>query len=165
MKRPSLRFNLKTLVAVVAVAGWIAFNCRMLHDLMMRGVEAGDGGRIIFFFILAWVIATPVGFAVFAVFWRRAPKARLSVMRGFIAGACAGYCAWGLATMIIFLGERPDGQAWIGAIVLGAVGATINCLPGAFVGLANGRLKRNRGTDAADEPPPAEWSLDPDAVD
>ena len=155
-------------MAAVAIAGWIAFNCRLFDDVVRRGAQPpapGEGGRMFFFSMMAWVMGSCAGCAVFAGFWRRAPKARRSVVRGLIAGAWAGFCGWGLATMIICIGERADGQSAIVGGVMGAVGATINFLPGALLGLAYGWLKRRKGTQAIAEPPPDQWSPDPDAVE
>ncbi len=131
MPHPSFRINLKTLMVAVAIAGWISFNCRLLNDVMSRGggpPAAGEGGRIFLFSVLGWVVGSLAGCAIFARCWLGSPKARRSVVRGFISGGEAGFCAWWLAMVFICIGYREGGQMAIGAIVMGAVGATINGL-------------------------------------
>ena len=161
MWSPRFRITLRTMIASVAVAAWVAFNGRLINELLAIEVHppaAGEASRVLFFTVLAWVMGAVAGCASGALTWRGLRQSRQSAFRGAIAGVNAGFPAWFLATVILCIGYRTNGQTLLGAHIMGFIGAIINGAAGAIVGAAYGWLKRRRENAAGIAFLPAERS-------
>jgi hypothetical protein len=138
-----IRFTMRQMMAAVVVAGWIAFNIRLVagieEDFTPRNWE-----RAVFFRILACVVSPIMGGMVACGIWRLSPPPVedlvRALLRGLFAGAMAGMLAWFSALILLGIGYRSDGQPLRSAIflrdsiTLGAVGAAFNIIPGMVVG-------------------------------
>ena len=101
---PAVRITLKTLMAAVAAWAWIAFNGRLITEML--GNDFGHAGadeesRILLFTVLAWVISSGVGCAAATIVWLSTHELRRFSMRGALAGGIAGYPSWFIATVLI----------------------------------------------------------------
>src|SRR5262249_36624442 len=137
-----MRITIRTLMVMVAVAGWFVFNGRLIGEMLggeFAPIAAGEGARVVAFTALAWLVAPPLGVGVaYAACWARIREGRHPAWTGLVAGAAAGFVAWNVVTILVCIGHGADGQTPMAALLMGCVGALINALPGVLVGAAWG---------------------------
>lgn len=154
MPLPRVRITIRMLMGVVAVAGWIVFNFRLI-DGMSGGkftpMPAGESGRVVLFTALAWLVGPAVGVGIAYASWSGLIKnGWRPVWSGLVTGFNAGFCAWFVITILLCLGDEFDGVPLVVGYVIGFVGA-VNLLAGMLVGAAWGWLHRRRGGERAGE--------------
>jgi uncharacterized membrane protein len=148
MKRIWARFTIHQLMLAVAILGLLAYNATLIERICLSSNDviraSGFVGpvRVFCFTVLASIVGSLLGCFSLLVVWRSTSTSVWPGVRGAITGVVASFLAWFVALILLFIGYGVDGQAPLSALLLSMLGAALNILPAALIGICWAWLTR-----------------------